>query len=602
MPGGCISSRDFDTVRTGIAGLDDILAGGIPRGNVILLEGSIGTGKTTMGVEFVYRGASEFGEPGVIVVFEVSPDKLMRDAERLGWDLRRLEQEGRLKIVFTTRDVLRQELQQADSVLLEEAAAIGARRIFIDGVARLLGANGTGDSRSAFHVLTEGLQRERLTALLAVEASAVNGEAPSALPEESIADTVIRLRMEDTQRAISRSIEVVKSRGQDFQMGRHTFRIVDGRGIQVYRRVQAPRLAGRDRAAAYDPETRLSSGIPGLDPILNGGYFIGSTTVIAGISGVGKSVMGLQFIAEGARRGERSLMLSLDEQVDQIERNGASVGIDLESLRNRDLVRLEYEPPQEIEVDVHFHHIEQVVETFKPRRVMLDSLSTYGSTLGTRGRIFRDFFHALVALMKEHQIVAVYNHENPEMLGMTSMMGEFAMSSLVDNIILLNWVELGDSFRLGLTIAKASSTRQLLAFSRQQVLVPETLDLNDTVRDSQALLQRLIGSDIEMRFVPAPEPVWTRADRGQLLQVLMNLTANARDAMPNGGELLLEVGEWRVGPGGPRVPRVPRVPRGMPVPAGRYAALVLTDSGTAARRWTGWSAPATTWTWCSATW
>jgi signal transduction histidine kinase len=295
-------------------------------------------------------------------------------------------------------------------------------------------------------------------------------------------------------------------------------------------------------------------------------------------------------------------MLSLDEQVDQIERNGASVGIDLESLRNRDLVRLEYEPPQEIEVDVHFHHIEQVVETFKPRRVMLDSLSTYGSTLGTRGRIFRDFFHALVALMKEHQIVAVYNHENPEMLGMTSMMGEFAMSSLVDNIILLNWVELGDSFRLGLTIAKASSTRQLLAFSRQQVLVPETLDLNDTVRDSQALLQRLIGSDIEMRFVPAPEPVWTRADRGQLLQVLMNLTANARDAMPNGGELLLEVGEWRVGPGGPRVPRVPRVPRGMPVPAGRYAALVLTDSGTAARRWTGWSAPATTWTWCSATW
>jgi two-component system, cell cycle sensor histidine kinase and response regulator CckA len=120
----------------------------------------------------------------------------------------------------------------------------------------------------------------------------------------------------------------------------------------------------------------------------------------------------------------------------------------------------------------------------------------------------------------------------------------------------------------------ASSTRQLLAFSRQQVLVPETLDLNDTVRDSQALLQRLIGSDIEMRFVPAPEPVWTRADRGQLLQVLMNLTANARDAMPDGGELLLEVGEWRVGPGGPRVPR------GMPVPAGRYAALVVTDSGT----------------------
>ena len=443
-----------DIVRTGVAGLDDILSGGIPRGNLILVEGAIGCGKTTLGVEFVYRGASQFDEPGIIVVFEVSPDKLMRDALGFGWDLRKLEQQDRLKIVFTTRDVLRQELQQADSVLLAEAAKIGARRIFVDGVARLVGINGTPESRSGFHVLSEGLQRENLTALLAVEASANNGNSPASLPEESIADTVIRLKMEDTQRAISRSIEIVKSRGQDFEMGRHSFRIIGGHGIQVYRRVQAPRKASRDRAAAFDPETRLSSGIPGLDGLLNGGYFVGSTTVVAGISGVGKSVMGLQFIAEGARRGERSLMLSLDEQVEQILRNSASIGIDLKTSIESGLVALEYEPPQEIEVDAHFHHIEKLVKEFKPKRVVIDSLSTYGSTLGTKGRIFRDFFHALIALMKECQIVAVYNHENPEMLGMASMMGDFAMSSLVDNIILMNWVELGDSFRLGLTVGK----------------------------------------------------------------------------------------------------------------------------------------------------
>lgn len=443
-----------DLVKTGVAGLDDILPGGIPRGNVILVEGAIGAGKTTMGVEFVYRGASQFDEPGIIVVFEVSPDKLMRDALGLGWDLSKLEQQHRVKIVFTTRDVLRQELQQADSVLLEEAAKIGARRIFIDGVGRLVGSNGTAESRSAFHVLTEGLQRENLTALLAVEASSVDASASTSLPEESIADTVIRLRMEETQRAISRSLEVVKSRGQDFQMGRHSFRIIDGKGIQVYRRVQAPRKPTRDRAAAFDPKTRLASGIPGLDGLLNGGYFVGSTTVVAGISGVGKSVMALQFIAEGARRGERSLMLSLDEQVEQIMRNAASVGIDLKGPIESGLIVLEYEPPQEIEVDAHFHHIEQLVKNFQPKRVVIDSLSTYGSSLGTRGRIFRDFFHALVALMKENQIVAVYNHENPEMLGMNSMMGDFAMSSLVDNIILMNWIELGDSFRLGLTVGK----------------------------------------------------------------------------------------------------------------------------------------------------
>ncbi len=140
--------------------------------------------------------------------------------------------------------------------------------------------------------------------------------------------------------------------------------------------------------------------------------------------------------------------------MEQILRNAASIGIDLRAGMERELVRLEYEPPQEIEVDVHFHHIEQLVQEFRPKRVVIDSLSTYGSTLGTQGRIFRDFFHALVALMKENQIAAVYNHENPEMLGMASMMGDFQMSSLVDNIILMNWTELGDTFRLGLTVAK----------------------------------------------------------------------------------------------------------------------------------------------------
>src|SRR3990170_9167342 len=114
------TESESDRVRTGISGFDEILGGGIPRGNVILIEGSIGTGKTTMGVEFVYRGITEFGEPGVIVVFEVSPDKLARDAAGLGWDLPALERSQKLKIIYTTRDVLRQELQQADSLLIDE--------------------------------------------------------------------------------------------------------------------------------------------------------------------------------------------------------------------------------------------------------------------------------------------------------------------------------------------------------------------------------------------------------------------------------------------------------------------------------------------------
>ena len=449
-----MAERDF--TKTGIKGLDAILGGGIPRGNLTLVEGAIGTGKSTLGAEFVFRGATEFHEPGLIVLFEVSPDKFIRDVARFGWDLPELERQGRLKMVFTTRSVFQQELQQADSLLLDEAGKIGARRIFVDSFGQpALGNDGSRDPRDGFHILAEGLHRENLTAMLVLEVVAQDGVRLAApAPEEFIADTVMRLRLEPLERAVQRSIEIVKSRGHEYQMGRHSFRIVDGQGLEVYRRVQAPRDTTRELAASFDPTTRISSGIPGLDEMLSGGYFVGSTTLVVGISGVGKSVMSLHYAAEGARLGERGLMLTLDEPPAQVLRNAASIGIDLQAAIDRGTVQLYYDPPQEMEIDRHFHRIEQIVREFKPTRAVIDSLSTYGSSLGPAGRTFRDFFHALVALMKEHQVTAIYNHENPEMFGMSSMMGDYGVSSLVDNIILLNWVELGDVSRLAVTVTK----------------------------------------------------------------------------------------------------------------------------------------------------
>jgi circadian clock protein KaiC len=168
-------------------------------------------------------------------------------------------------------------------------------------------------------------------------------------------------------------------------------------------------------------------------------------------------------------------MLSLDEPVAQIIRNAHSIGIDLQPHIDSGIVKVQYDTPQEIEIDRHFHDIEQIVETFKPKRVLFDSLSTYGSNLGTQGRMFRDFFHALVGLMKEHQTATVYNHENPEMLGMASMMGDFAMSSLVDNIILMNWIELGDAFRLALTVAKMRANPNARATHECEILAGQGL-------------------------------------------------------------------------------------------------------------------------------
>src|ERR1700682_188441 len=138
---------ESDVIQTGIYGLDQIFLGGILKGNVILVEGEAGTGKSLLGAEFIYRGITEHDEPGIIVVFETSPRKLIRDAAGFGWNLDELQERNKLKIIFTSPQVLDQELSSPDSLLLETSAEIGAQRIFIDGIS-LLGtiANGNGAS------------------------------------------------------------------------------------------------------------------------------------------------------------------------------------------------------------------------------------------------------------------------------------------------------------------------------------------------------------------------------------------------------------------------------------------------------------------------
>jgi circadian clock protein KaiC len=330
-------------IRTGIGGLDELFLGGILRGNIIVVEGATGTGKTTLGMEFIYRGITEFNEPGMIVSFEITPDKLIRDAAALGWNLESLQEQKKLKIISTTREVFNRELQEPDSLLLSEAAEIGVDRMFVDSLR--LNAIDDGERAESFEMLARALERQGLTALLAMDLPEVQ-QTGHLNPERFIADTIVLLGTQRLQRAVQRTIEIIKSRGQDYLSGTHSFSILSGKGIEVYRRVQSRRSEKREEAAAFDPNTRVESGTSGLDELLNGGYLMSSATLVTGVSGVGKTIMGLQYLRDGAQRGERGLMISLDEPPGQMIRNAAKIGFDLQAAISAGLVRLYFEPPR----------------------------------------------------------------------------------------------------------------------------------------------------------------------------------------------------------------------------------------------------------------
>jgi circadian clock protein KaiC len=290
-----------DLIKTGIRGLDLILLGGIPRTNVILVQGVTGSGKTLLGVEFIYREIVEYNEPGLVVVFETNPDKLVRDTLEFGWNLQELQEQNKLQIIFTTPQVFEQELRSPDSLLIGTATEMGARRIFVDSIGLLNpalndGGPPRGGYRELLQQLMESVSRENLTAIFSLETGSAPDSVASVEMTDFLADTVIRLGRERHGRHIQRSLEVLKSRGQDFESGEHTLQITSGKGLEIFRRVQAPLRVNLTQPTSSN--RRSVVGVDAIDTLMGGGIFDGSTTIVVGVSGVGKTVLSTQILRE----------------------------------------------------------------------------------------------------------------------------------------------------------------------------------------------------------------------------------------------------------------------------------------------------------------
>lgn len=442
-----------DLLQTGINGLDEILLGGVSRNNNILVEGPPGSGKTTLGLGFIHEGAARFNEPGIIVSFELDPEKLLRDAQGFKWNLKEMIDAGKVKIIQTSPAVLLAEFRSSDGAFAAELASIGARRLLIDGLTplRLYAEAHDMPFREDIHFLVEGLTRLGITTLVTAEREESYAE-PFA-HERFVFDTIISLSRSEQRRRVHRTLSVVKSRGQDFIGGSHAMRIEPEVGIHVYRRVQSRPKVAEDQPTS---NTRLSTGSADIDRIMDGGVYEGSITMVNGISGTGKTVLGVQFLTSAIQSGHKALLVSLDEHPRQLIRNAASLGFDLQKHLDDGNLSILYESPLELELDVHFDSVAKLVEEKGIDCIVLDSVAVY--ELASPDEV-ADFLYALASFFKDRLATVFLNYESPELLGLSQISEELKGSHLVDNIVLLNYVEISTLLRRAIAIPKVRGSR-----------------------------------------------------------------------------------------------------------------------------------------------
>jgi len=383
----------LDKVPTGIIGFDKLLFGGIVRGNNVLVEGIPGAGKTTFGLEFIYRGITEFDEPGIIVTFEELPEFMYRDALNFGWNIRALEEADKLRILCTSPEVL----ADAEANLIEEIAGeIDAVRILVDSISHFRNISKDQiDMRRAVYGFCNGLRRLGLTSFLVKERES-EGNRLYAL-EEYVADAVIRLENKERP-GLSRHrvLEICKTRGQDHVPGKHTFRIT-GEGIRVFTLTDT---VGANYAVEMHREDELlPTGVPGLDEILQGGLPRGVSVAVAGSSGTGKTVLGLQYLVKGAlERQERGIFLSLEEPPGQLMANARRFKWELEVLQKQGLIKVIYMPLSEMEIDETIISLGEQVKSLGIRRVVIDSVYGIFSRIDNAA-VLHEKFYCLVTYL-----------------------------------------------------------------------------------------------------------------------------------------------------------------------------------------------------------
>jgi len=434
---------------TGIPGLDDITGGGLPRGRPTLVCGSAGCGKTLLAMEFLVRGASYFGEPGVFMAFEETPEELSQNVRSLGFDVDALV--AREKLIVDYVHVDPQEIAETGDYDLEglfirlgsAIDAVGARRVVLDTLEALFsGFTNEAILRSELRRLFRWLKERGVTAIITAERG--EGTLTRHGLEEYVSDCVILLDHRVAEQVASRRLRIIKYRGSSHGTNEYPFLIHED-GIEVL-----PITAlGLDHAASNE---RISTGVPALDDMLGGrGFFRGSTILLSGTAGTGKSSFAAQMAQAACARGERCLYLAFEESSAQIIRNMRSIGLHLEVWVRKGLLRFEAARPTLLGLEAHLTRIYRFVREFDPSLVIVDpvtNLSSAGTDVAAQGMLLR-----LIDFLKSRKVTVLMTSLTSG--GSALETSDARISSLVDAWILLRELESGGERRRGIYILKS---------------------------------------------------------------------------------------------------------------------------------------------------
>lgn len=462
-------NRPIPKVPTQIFGLDEVLEGGLPQGRTTLVSGGPGSGKTVLGLEFLWSGAMA-GEPGVFVTFEERAAAVRKNALSMGWNLAALEKAGKVAIVEARlygEEVITGDFDMYGLLAIVDGLIkkIRARRVVMDALDVLLRVfSDPRRERNELYRVHEWLIDRRLTSVLTVKVHREGDTVPQYEFLDFMADCVVRLDHRVVGQVATRRLRVIKYRGSGFGTNEYPY-VIGEHGIVLFPLTKAE--------LTHQPlGPKVSSGLAGLDAMLKGGYRRASCILVTGTSGTGKTTLACTFIQAACRRGERVLYLSFEESREAIVAGMLSAGIDLRpALRARRLL-VQATLPEAMGSDDHLIRALQAIDTFRPDHVTLDAVSAC-VRMGSEQAAF-DYLMRLVSVIKERGITCILTNQINGLVGSDEELSGIGFSSVVDAVIQLRFIETDQAIDRQLLVIKSrgsahSNRRQPFFITKQGI-------------------------------------------------------------------------------------------------------------------------------------